>query len=281
MGYGGNINIKLPWQFGDGSDGDLHIQSNTTIAKDEYNLQSLEIDAGFYLSAPSWAASYIPIVSIRCRTAIKLNGIIRANGVSGCMQTSAVSTTANPMPGNEDGKPPQLYYSTAGVVVGVEQIYPIAGGGNGTYGSWIANMPYAVSIVGYTATKCNGDPSAIFNGDRDALIGPGRPFRYCAGCGGAAGSNYGGYGGTGGGILRIYAPAIIFGEGGGIQAKGANASGSGGDNNAGGGGGGYVEVITQTALSGSDWAKVLVTGGTGLASGYAGLDGHKVRQVIS
>ncbi len=280
MGYGGNVSIKLPAQFGDGSDGDLHIQSNTTMDKAEYNLESLEIDDGVNMSAPLWATTYIPIVTIRCRSAIRLNGVIRANGVSATENNGAIVSTAYPVPGSEAGKPPQLYHSAFSVIVGIEQMYPICGGGNGINSSYVVNHPYPVNIVGYTASSCSGDPSAIFNGNRDALIGPVRPFRYCAGCGGSKSSDSGAYGGAGGGILLIYAPAIIFGENGGIQARGGDVTNPGGTNDAGGGGGGYVEVITQIALSGSDWAKVLVTGGVSITGTRDGLDGHKVKQVI-
>ena len=80
MGYfGGGGEEVVPFQYGDGSDGDLVINSDAAIGKPELNLESLTIDASKTWSLDNYNRDeWWPYAIIRCKTPIVLNGIINS-----------------------------------------------------------------------------------------------------------------------------------------------------------------------------------------------------------
>ena len=286
--------------FGDGSDGAMVISADAYMAQAEYNLVSLTVDATKVWSAPKWSVDFLPIITVRCQTPIVLDGAIRANGVTGFVSgPRTVTDTGAVDAGGGDGMPPAIYGPVdspeAATAFLPGEILPIPGGADGaaagvSYLVYPASSGLIFPTPPYTRFDVNsaaGDSIWDSNFARDDMVGPGKPYRYCAGCGGA-GFDAAGYGGGGGGILLIYAPAIIFGANADIQSEGAaGGAGEGGAGpGGGGGGGGYVELVTRVAVSTSDWAKVSVDGGAlgagydGAPDGFAGGTGHRIRRVV-
>jgi len=259
MGY--RVQHRYP-EFGDGGDGDLHLQADALIAKPEYNLRSLIIDAGVTWSAPVWWGRWDPIVvaTIRCQTPIVLHGAIEANGVTAGFGTIGTG---------------QYYLEYAwGHAVrvhdqGTGPFWTFPGGG-GSAGA--ANFVAAGAIGAFNGNvMAEFDAATMFGGDFERLIGPGRPYRY--GAGGLGGSGDGGPppdpAAGGGGCLVIAAPGIQFGDNAAIRAEGYSPTNAG----EGGAGGGYIEIVTRTPVASADQAKISVAGGVGNGVGGNGLDG--------
>ena len=275
----------LPTQFGDGSDGALHITADAEMSAAELNLTSLEIDATKTWSAQKMSVSQRPLVIIRCLTPIILNGTISLDEIGGALDGDDSGLIIDQRHGDYAAVFRVGSISAANDhEASAMAVYPIASGGGDTSIQMGSTRP----LAGYTSSVVNSgaDGDSIFAGNRDDLIGPGRLFEICVGCGGSQ-NGCGDPIGKGGGAIRIYAPAIIFGSSGAISACGgdgadqADADGAGG-----GGGGGYVETWTKTPITDADWAKVTVAGGTGGTNtsngldGGDGMDGHKVRRII-
>jgi len=284
--YGNPCGAGSP--FGSGADGALHISSDATMAQAEYNLASLQIDEGVTWSAPAWASDYKPVIIIRCKTTVVLNGVISATGVAAYMDGSG---TINDNGTQYPGMPPTMLSDADGNEVIHAPVYPIPGGG-ARGGSYLFEARGDMGIgfvVGYTASSVAmyADGDSIWAGTLELadVIGPGRPWRYCAGCGGG-GDDTGCHGGNGGGILLIYAPGIAFGTNAGIEVEGADGEPTDGidPHCTAGGGGGYVEIATRAAIPDPDWAKISVAGGTGFDSatlhGGDGMAGLKRRIVL-
>src|SRR5690606_20250829 len=60
MGY--RTKTPLPSEFGDGSDGDLHLVTTATMTKAIYQFQSLRIDEGMTWHVPTWETAMIPTI---------------------------------------------------------------------------------------------------------------------------------------------------------------------------------------------------------------------------
>lgn len=284
--------MKLPQQFGDGTDGLLHLEANGEMAKAELNLTSLEIDAGFTLSAKKMSVSQQILCIIRCLTPIVLNGVISVNEIAGSLQNDDSGLIQDQMTNKEAAvfSVPSLGHAHP---AGGMSIYPIAGG-SGVNPNSVCYVSY--ELAGYTdpAVAIGADGDSIFaaTANIEDLVGPGRLFEICIGCAGTLDEGSVRVG-VGGGAIRIYAPAIIFGATGAITANGQDGAPYDGafDNGGGGGGGGYVETWTTMPISNDDWNGVTSNGvtvsggaggiGTGGASdGGRGMDGHRVRMRI-
>jgi len=268
---------NLPWQFGDGSDGTKTVGTSETLTKTDLNYVSLTILQGRTLSVPDWATSKGAICVIRAQDFIEINGTLSATGVTRKLNPGGALGDVGT---KNDGFPPSIYLVGWTFVIYHAVTWPVVGGGGGTGKAYPMRKSATdhFYMVGYTdyEVDAQADGSSIIQGnfDRDEWIGPGRLYRYCAGGGGGGdGTNRGG---NGGGIIVLYAPRIIFGASGKIEAKGED--GQGGDT--GGGGGGYVEIWTSYALSDADKAKVDVSGGAGNGDGGDGADGHKVFRIL-
>jgi hypothetical protein len=281
MGY---RTTNLPEHFGNGSDGALHLQANATMDQGEYHLSSLTIDEGITWQAPKWSVDFIPIVILRCRTPIVLNGKISASGVTAYLDASGnlVDTAAAARSG---------YGPSLGDGAYPGPLFSFVGGGSLSHTAMVYESATERSL-GYTAAQINSyeNGSSIWKGmNREVLVGPTGLYRYGAGGGGSTEAGQTNPG-IGGGILILCAPAIRFGANAAIEAKGISAAVIAGQNGSGGGGGGHIECWTRTALSDIDWAKVSVAGGSGSAAGAgampglaggSGLDGFKIRKPVA
>ncbi len=282
MGYAGFPNMSNAFLFGDGGDGDLHLQTNATIAKARYDLASLEIDAGVVWSAPQWWVDLIPVIEIRCLTAVILNGEVRADGVSGANSHGSIVPTGGGRPGSANSRG----YGVNLIAANCDDqdytgLYNICGAGNSSYPACPAGMWVDWSLLPGYADGWAQNPEDIKTVEPDTFVGRDRPFRFAVGGGGSKDSGGDGSGGgSGGGILLIKAPAVVFGSSAKITARGEDASADGTNHDAGGGGGGHVEIWTRTPLSGSDRSRCQVAGGAGDANGYAGLDGVRIFEVV-
>lgn len=271
--------------FGDGSDGDLEILQGEVLLEGKalWQFASLILGPGTWLKTAGWNHGQ-PVVEIRCRTPIVLNGCIHAGYSAWWTGTEWAGQPALP---GECGMPPIL-----GTPGGSFPILPIAGGGHSHVTLLLEDVP-PFPYVDWTSA---GDPKDILvdpDYDFRHLVGPGRPYRFCAGCMsgyGDDGTGGSGEGGKGGGILLIHAPSIVFGEVGYIFANGESAQGfpgsTGGeepeeDGHGHGGGGGYVEIATRTPLTEAQRDHVQAEGGSGFGEGgHGGLPGVSVFVVV-
>ena len=252
-------------EFGNGGDGvGDYSASSLTFAKAEYNFTSLTIGAGQMLQHGGWWLEDAPFdVTIRCQSAIALDGIIKCNACAAYWDASLQQFVETGSSDVASGYPGGFFAGYSGVG-SPQKWYPIIGGGcyNGEGDVSIVGT----AIVGYiTDSVVDVKGSEAFgewgaNGgvnSLESLIGPGKPFDACVGSGGSSFHGVA-FGGNGGGIIRVFAPSITFGASGGIQANGGDGTSTGGDNlgGSGGGGGGYVEVVTRTAVAGTyTWGK--------------------------
>ena len=266
--------------FGDGSDDSWHLTSNATMAKSLYQFRSLTIDEAVAWSAPPWWVDLIPVIEIRCQTPIVLNGNIAADGITGWNQWGTILQTGGVSSYPRNGQGPALIAPSTDDVDFLG-LYTIAGAGNDNYASQLGSSWLSPVLPGYSGGYLIGDPATYLIADPETFIGTDRPFRFAAGGGGSVDSaNDGSGGGNGGGILLIRAPGIVFGANSSIAARGGNASTDGTNRDAGGGGGGHVELWTKTQLSPAEKARVSVAGGLGDSSGFNGLNGLAIFEVI-
>ncbi len=248
MGYRHTISPSL---YGDGSDGDLIIESAMLAARPVYQFRSLTIAAGASFALGSMGTIRAAALVIRCQSPIRLEGTIRASGAGALPQGSSWTDNGGSFMSSPTGMQ----------AVGAASVYPIPGGANGYF---TASVP---SVPGYTSTGLQGPGDGIKAPEWlrtvRAIVGPDGLYRLAAGMGGAMdnGGNY--FGGNGAGALILIAPAILFGDGAAIEARGNDATGIGADSNAGGGGGGYIEIHTAVPLSPADEARLDVSGGRG------------------
>lgn len=281
MGYRGGT-IQIPGALGDGSDGDLHIQSDAQMSQAEYNLRSLIIDEGFTWKVPNNWEMYQPITIIRCQSPIVLNGAISAGGVGSYFEDGGMYPHGlDSVP----GMPASSYAVGSGAFQIPQHIFPCMGGacGRQVTGSLASSVAWDVRPYPYIESPVymNAPIDNLYE-DYKPLIGYGKYYRYCIGGGGEADVEQPYGGGKGGAILCIHAPAIVFGANGLLDARGSDGDADTDEHlaGAGGGGGGYIETWTRTPLSAVERAeRVVVTGGLaspgGDGTGFDGLDGVK------
>ena len=253
--------------FGDGSDGDVTISVDTTLAAGadgvkvlRYN--NLTINAGVYLEANA------VVLVLLIKNKLTINGTIRMNGRGGA--------------GGASGDPPQ----NGGVGA-------FGGGGGGSYTS----DRYG-GIGGGPGTGINTHPfqAGWGGGGSGGNVGPGgegkiylsilkNPLIFelahplYGGGGGGAGPNGGsGAGGAGGGGIWIEANEIEWGASGLISANGINGvNGTGYGSGGGGGAGGFIQVVYKTKTGTSN---IEANGGVG-GTGYYGSNGGNGADGIS
>lgn len=280
MGYGGTPATKLAWQFGDGSDGELHLSASGNPTKAEYNFTALTIDAGVEWAQQLWATQDFSHVVIRCQTSIVLNGSLAADGVA-CAGMSGWQPNGGWRVGPPFGLAPTEDAINGSSAGWSRHILPIQGGpaansGYSYVGSYETNPYFPIDL--YYNIFANDSVSDVRNTSATwatraaAQIGPDRRFLFAAGSGGGAdGNEMAEYGGNGGGAWIIYAPAIIFGAAASITARGSDGDTDALGSGCGGGGGGSVQFYTTQEVAAGDLAKCDVSGGSGTGSAY---DGH-------
>lgn len=287
------IKASAPDYFGDGSDGDVVISSNTTLTGDK-NYTSLTINAGVELNCNGY--------KIHCSGKITNNGTIKNNGGAGgdanytTRGIAGVGAGGGSLEAGLDGK---IGGSAGGNGVNGENKNPSIAGENGANGGTNSNGG-GTGGTGGTATVENAkilvnnflNDSLAFGTENDVktmIIGGeishdltgsassgsgagGSSWDYAGGAGGGSGGN--------GGIVYISAKEIE--NNGNIEAKGGNGGrggnaggptarfGSGG----GGGQGGLIVLLYQTITLGT----LVVTGGTGGLRGAVGYGAGGVGQ---
>ncbi len=272
-----DIHIRqLPAELGNGSDGALHIQTDTEMAQGEYNLTSLTIDTGSTWAPnkpasrglPTEVADYVPIVIIRCLTPIILNGIISMSEVTRCMSYTDMNPLINGPVAFGYNATPRAYNYSGGGAVGPGDT-PIWEGAN-------------TSLVGFNDDFASLSAIDEWEGGGgqwprqfyERWIGPNRPFRHGLGGVGRQGlmqySNI--YGGRGGGHIEIYAPDIVGSGEPSVYAQGED--GQNGDyedfDGFGSGGGGGGTILLFTMATPRTMYAFGVTPGMGGSSDYGG-----------
>lgn len=246
--------------FGDGSDGDVTLATNTTLTRDMY-YNNLTINSGVTLSTGGYR--------IFVKNTLTNNGTIDCSGAPGTDSTGGSAAGGN---GGASGS--------------------LAGGGRGGDGSNGANGNPGVDgnvggaggssgvVTGYTAGAGGSASLPASSGGWRYLVRAiemqdlGTAFKGGAGGGGgpAAAGSAGGGGGGGGGVVVISAAILV--NNGAIKSEGGKGGNgrSGADSAGGGGGGGGVISLIYRSKSGT--GTISVAGGAkGLLGGGSGTDG--------
>lgn len=222
--------------YGDGSDGDVEITSNTTLTRPMF-YRTLTVTNNAVLTTAGlqvYASESITVAS---------GATIRNNGSDGTGSAGGTGGAAFNLGGGGDGGWPSFSGSDSFSAYG-------GNGGTGTAGGGVVNPPnasigtirtYPQAITGYLLA---GDSGGGFN----EQVG-----------GGAGGGGGSGGGGGGGGVILLASPSIA--NSGTIEAKGGNGNGTGA------GGGGGVVLLVYGAFSGSAASVAAGTGGSGAAAG--------------
>lgn len=263
--------------FGDGSDGDATISSNTTLTADKY-YGNLTIDAGFTLNPGGYRIFVLDTLTI--------NGTIARNGNDGADGAN------NGAGGGAGGSALADGYLKGSVAGGAGAT---ANGDSGTNGTATSNSigsdgadggagGNAGSNGGSGGTATASNVKLIANWHLATLLdisssGSTVKFDNSAGAGGGGAGNgansdgSGGGGASGGGIVAIYARKIVVNSGGAIRANGGDggaggnatigASAEGGGGGAGGNGGQVILVYNELTNNGT----IEASGGSGGAGG--------------
>lgn len=286
------------FSFGDGSDGDVEITSNTTLTADKY-YNTLQVKTGVVLS-PDGFRIFVKDTCI-------IDGTIRRNGNNGNVGGDASNGTGGT--GGTGGSAIAAGYFSATVagVAGGDGGTNAASGSTGTTGTNVSNSIGSNGVTGGaggrsilhansgggggaagTATASN--IKLIANVHLATLVdvgstGSGVKLTPSAGSGGGgggegdSGSGGGGGGGSasGGGIIGIYARILRITSNGVVECNGGTGGtggkGAGGVNGGGGGGGGgggnggeMILVYNNFINDGS----ATVNGGSGGTGGLSG-----------
>lgn len=250
--------------FGDGSDGDVTISSNTTLSRDMY-YRNLTIDSGAIVAPGGYRIFISSTLTIT-------NGWISNNGGPGTDVThSASNVLAITGFGTAGGDATTGAGGSAGNLGAGLRLGGLGGAGG-------AGSGFAAGSAGTgTVLQTTNGGTAVFKSPLIAITGRGLANSILyggtgGGAGGASAAGSRGGGGGGGGGPVIVAARFITVTVGGIRANGGDgeagtASGSGGG---GGGGGGYVVVITASDIS---TATITASGGAGGIATGAGTAG--------
>lgn len=266
MSYGKTV-------FGDGTDGDLVVSTDTTLGAGSggilvKNYNDLTIDAGQYLQGNASDKVLVLLVA----GTLTINGTIKMNGRGGAGGAAHASDAFGGGAGAFGG----------GGGGGA------AGGGGGGYGSagskgsgsQLGGGGEFAGSNGFQHFGVGGNGTVVTAGTNLlSTLNTALPFeiaRYLYGGGGGGGSGVtSGSGGAGGGVIWIEAENIVWGASGVVSCNGVN--GSNGTFGAGGGGaGGFVQIIYKTKTGTATIQTTAGAGGTGTA-GAAGATGCSVQ----
>ena len=264
---GSNI-ISIVSLFGDGSDGDVTISSNTTLTSDKF-YNNLTINSTFTLNTGGYR--------IFVKGTLTNNGTIANNGSNGAAVTGGAGGAGVTVGAGKDGGTGYSPGSNGG-----------GGGGGGGGVVWIAAKIIATEGT-ITATGGNGGDAVAPGGAGSGAGAAGvasSPTFISSGTSGAGGAGSGA-GGAAAGVTAtktnskflfpVYTFTDIITGGtlfGGASGGGGGANVSGGIAGGGGGGMGGVIVEIYTALTTSGTRTVTGgTGGTGVNGGSSGGNG--------
>ena len=252
--------------FGDGSDGDVTITSNTTLVRDMY-YNTLTINAGVILTTGGFR--------IHCLGTMNVLGTVDRSGndaVGSVAGTGLTAGTTGAAGGGGNGGG-----AGAGTAGGASAT--AAGGTSGSGGTGAAGAGGAAGTRTVVTTANGG--IEVLKASRQAAVA--RDLGNTVITGGAGGgggggggaANSGGGGGGGGGIIVINALNLI--GTGTIRANGGSGAAAGGVNGGGGGagGGGVVCLVTRNVVQGGTLTIQANAGsaGTGNGTGLAGSAG--------
>jgi len=309
INFSGTIN-DIERSFGDASDGDVTISSNTTLAANK-QYESLIIDSGFTLTTAGY--------TVKVRGSVTINGSLVYNGNNGANGSGGQNPGAggaalagNTVDGGEDGKSGGnggvAGASTGAVGTAGDAVNPsvgVSGNAGGASGSGFASA-VAGGIAGVATGEntqfINNDPPVnLTAGSEDTLVTQfegatsGVSLSESAGSGGGGGGSCtnggdsqggaGGGSGSTGGNLVLLARFITVAASGTISVLGGTGGnggdGGGADNGDGGGGGGggtggnlflaYKTLTNSGSISVVDGAGG--SGGSGNGTGGSGVGG--------
>lgn len=250
------LGFGLPYLFGDGSDGDVSISSDTNITVwtiKQY--KNLSIDAGYTLSSSS--TSLILYVQER----LNIWGAINLNGKNS--STSNVDPSYAAAGGGGGGGSPTLGSPTSGRNTTIA-----SGGAAGYVGHLDGGGGGDITLMYQTYFRMRSDIR-----DGYALTSWG------ARGGTGSGASMSAAGGNGGGCILIFANEVYIGSTGSITANGnvgADGSWTVGPNycgGGGGGGGGLIWIVTQNYTNDGTISATGGAGGAGYSSAGDGGDG--------
>jgi hypothetical protein len=261
------VGAPNPGLYGDGSDGDVTLGSNTTLTRDMY-YNTLHLN-GYDLDTDGFKVYVVDKLTVPSGSRLHNDGADGVDGASGGTG-GAAGTTGSLRAGAAGG---------ATAVAGSNLTDALGGdGGAGGAGAAAAGAAGTTTVPAANAGGFRHRNAAQFG----AVLGAGAGgWTFVGGGaggggGGKSGVNNGGGGGAGGGFVLVLAEEIEVASGGYISANG----GSGGDGTAGfntggggGGGGGVVVLIATKQNGGGDIEANGGTGGTGQSGGSNGVDG--------
>jgi hypothetical protein len=261
------VGAPNPGMFGDGSDGDVTLGSDTVLARDTY-YASLDLN-GWDLDCAGFKMYVNGQLTIPSGSRLHCDGAAGADGGAGGAG-GAAGTTQTLRQGAAGGNAA----TAGGSITDAEG----GAGGAGGAGAAAAGAGGTVTAPAANAGGLRHRNAAQFGAVLGAAT-PGWTFiggGAGGGGGGNSGANNGGGGGAGGGFSLIVAKAIDLQAGGFISANG----GDGGDGtvgfNTGGGGGGGGGVVAMLSVLFTNGGTVEVAGGaggTGQSGGSDGTDG--------
>ena len=258
------LNDSGIFSYGDGSDGDVTISTNTSLSRDMY-YQNLTINSGAVVIPNGYRIFCSVSLTMSGNSSITMNGNNASGGTHGAALPAGYFTAA-PAGNNPGGS---VSNSLGGVGGG-------GGGGGGTLGP---NHAGTSGASGGTATAAR--VKLIANWHLAAMLdisATGSTALFTGGSGGGNGGNgwgagNGGSGGGAAGIVAIYSKILTIGSGCSITANGGNGSDAypnNVNNGGGGGGGGAGGIIVLVYNSLSQGGSLTASGGTGGAGSVGG-----------
>jgi hypothetical protein len=259
-----NDDEKLTNLFGDGSDGDVTLVANISLARDMY-YNSLDM-AGYDINLAGFRLFVRELLDARF-LAPGGGSIITANGADGAAEVGGAGLVGVTVGSGADGGDGNAGAAgDAGSAIAGQGLGGDGGvGGTGNGGANAGGAAGAVTVLNTATETSPRSAPECFTGHTWAGA---TPSLINGGAGGSAGggdaaANEGGGGGGGGGVAIVSAQTIRLGSNCGIQASGA------------GGGGGAV-IVNYRTLVGT--GTLSASGGDGGASGggtgVAGADGE-------
>lgn len=260
--------------FGDGSDGDVTISTNTTLAAGtggvrvmQYN--NLTINTGIWLTGNTADR----VLAILVKGKLTLNGQILMNG-RGALGGAGVVGTGVGLGGGAGAIGAGAGGSSGAIIGGggggggAPGLNGSTGGNSGATDQW--------QLGGHSRGKGGDGVDGQAGGSGLNYIGSmNSPFIFeilkrFFGAGGGSGGNsspggLSGVGGSGGGVIWVEANEIEWGASGIISANGINGSGTTSARGGGGGGGGGAAQVVYKTKTGT--SVITASGGTGGASG--------------
>jgi hypothetical protein len=265
--------------FGDGSDGDMTIGSDTTLTQDIYP-NILAISATFTLFPAGFR--------IIARRGIIIRGSLRNDGADAVGATGGAGAVSGTIGGGGAGITGIIGIGGAAADLNTN-LSPGYGGAGGNGGTAVGGT-IAGGLGGLVKTNVQARvrprrlDSLLLGGDIDSSVA-GLLARFQGGAGGGAGAgavaNAGGGGGGGAGLMVIVAPFIFIDTTGLVTSRGGAAGNSTGGNagGGGGGGGGVIFSVRQAVRNRGSFSMAGGAAGNGTGTGANGTAGSGGRVV--